>query len=357
MSSTPTQSTTTTATQLSNAEATDTDVADDRSEELDVDVVVIGGGPAGLSAALTLGRARRSVLVIDSGEPRNLPAAHAHNYLTSEGMPPLEILRQGRAEVAGYGGRFIRSRVTAATRADDRFVVSTADGREVRARRIMLATGLRDELPEVTGLAEHWGTSVLHCPYCHGWEVADRRIAVIGTGAVSVHQVLMWRQWTDRLTFVLHDAPMPDAVVLEQLAARGVAVVEARALAVLERDGALTGIRTSDGGTVDCDAVVVGAKVHARLDGLDGLGLVVSDFVMMGASMGTYLAVDAMGATDVPGVFAAGNVTDPAAQVISSAAAGVKTGAAVNMSLIAAETEAAVDAARQFRAARAGAGV
>ncbi|HEY0694233.1 MAG TPA: FAD-dependent oxidoreductase, partial [Kribbella sp.] len=147
------------------------------------EVVVIGGGAAGLSGALTLARARRDVLVIDAGSPRNAPAGHVHMYLAREGMPPGQLLAQGRTEVAGYGGQIITGTVVAAEHLDDgEFRISLADGSAVRAGRLLVTTGLIDELPEIPGLAERWGRDVLHCPYCHGWEVRDRAIGVVAIG-------------------------------------------------------------------------------------------------------------------------------------------------------------------------------
>src|SRR5690349_15449447 len=137
------------------------------------DVVVIGGGAAGLNGALMLARARRSVVVIDAGAPRNAPAEGVHGLLAREGMPPAELVERGRGEVRGYGGHVVTGEVDAVAREADGFMVALADGRTVRARRLLVTTGLVDELPEVSGLRERWGRDVLHCPYCHGWEVRD----------------------------------------------------------------------------------------------------------------------------------------------------------------------------------------
>src|SRR5689334_13038452 len=138
------------------------------------DVAVVGGGAAGLNGALMLARSRRSVAVIDAGEPRNAPAEGVHGLLGREGMPPAELLALGREEVRSYGGHVVTSRVTGAARKDDGFVLALDDGREVRARRLLVTTGLVDELPDVPGLRELWGSDVIHCPYCHGWEVRDK---------------------------------------------------------------------------------------------------------------------------------------------------------------------------------------
>src|SRR5438132_1229324 len=140
------------------------------------DVVIVGGGLAGLTGALTLARARRSVLVVDSGQPRNAPAAHAHGYLTRDGAPPLELLSLGRREVRGYHGEIVAGTVTRLERLPGGgFRVALDGGTHWEARRVLVATGLVDELPDIPGLRERWGRDVVHCPYCHGWEVRDRR--------------------------------------------------------------------------------------------------------------------------------------------------------------------------------------
>src|SRR3954454_7190346 len=191
----------------------------------DYDVVVIGGGAAGLSGALVLSRARRRVLVIDAGNPRNAPAAHMHGYLSRDGAPPSELLRAGREEVKGYGGEGLSGTVSGLVPDDGPgFRVDLVDGQRLSARRLLVTTGLRDELPDVPGLTERWGRDVLHCPYCHGHEVRDRPIGILGTGPFAVHQALLWRQWSDDVVLFRHTAPAPTDDEREQLAARGIAV-------------------------------------------------------------------------------------------------------------------------------------
>jgi thioredoxin reductase len=159
------------------------------------DVVVVGGGAAGLSGALMLARARRSVVVLDAGAPRNAPAEGVHGLLARDGLPPAELLEHGRAEVRGYGGRVVAGEVAAVTRDPvGGFEVALVDGRALHARRVLVATGLVDELPAVPGLRDRWGRDVVHCPYCHGWEVRDQAIGVLATGPMSVHQALLFRQ-------------------------------------------------------------------------------------------------------------------------------------------------------------------
>jgi thioredoxin reductase len=313
------------------------------------DVVVVGGGAAGLSGALALSRARRSVLVVDDGTPRNARAGHVHNYLGREGTPPAELLALGRAEVAGYGGRFMDGRVAGAERTDDGFRVALSDGGSVSARRLLVTTGLTDELPDVPGVAELFGTDVLHCPYCHGWEVRDQPIGVLG-GPFGVHQALMWRQWSDDVVLFQHTGPAPTGDEREQLAARGVPVVTGRVEA-LERDGdRLSGVRLAGGQVVPRRAVVVSPRFTARAGVLASLGLDAVPQEMNGHVLGSAVPVDPTGATAVPGVWVAGNVSDLRAQVIAAAAAGLTVAAALNADLIAEDTRLAVAAARDLAA-------
>ena len=201
---------------------------DQQTQDESVDVVVVGGGAGGLSAALVLARSRRSVVVVDAGEPRNAPADAVHNYLGREGTPPLELAALGRAEVERYGARVLAGRVVEATAAPaqdgplvPRFALVLDDGTRVLARRVVLATGVRDVLPDVPGLAARWGRDVLHCPYCHGWEVQDRRIGVLATGAAAMHQVGLFRQLSPHVTLLAHGTAFGH-VDRERLAAREV---------------------------------------------------------------------------------------------------------------------------------------
>jgi thioredoxin reductase len=186
------------------------------------DVLVVGGGAAGLSAALVLVRARRTVAVVDAGGPRNAPAAHMHGFLSRDGMPPRELLAAGRAEVVSYAGRLIDDTVVGI---EPGFQVWLANGSQLCARQVVVATGLRDELPDIPGVRERWGRDLLHCPYCHGYEVRDQPLGVLGGTPVAVQHALLVRQWSpDVILF-----PHTDALTLEQrehLTARGIRVVE-----------------------------------------------------------------------------------------------------------------------------------
>ncbi|MER6831323.1 bifunctional NAD(P)/FAD-dependent oxidoreductase/class I SAM-dependent methyltransferase [Streptosporangium sp. NPDC000563] len=316
-------------------------------EERRYDVVVVGGGAAGLSGALTLARARRSVLVIDAGRPRNAPASHVHSYLTRDGMPPSELVAAGRAEVTRYGGEIMQGDVVAAERLDTGgFRVAVDGGISVAADRLLVTTGLVDELPEVPGLRERWGREVLHCPYCHGWEVRDQAIGVLATGPFAVHQALLWRQWSRDVTFFSHTAPEFGAEEYEQLAARDIAVVDGPVTALEVADDRLSGVRLADGRVVPVQALVVTPRFTARSGLLTGLGLETTDQEMGGHVFGSYVAADPSGATALPGVWVAGNVTALTEQVIGAAAAGGRAAAAINADLIAEETRRAVAARR-----------
>jgi thioredoxin reductase len=304
------------------------------------DVVVVGGGAAGLSAALMLARSRRSVLVVDSGAPRNAPAQGVHGLLGREGVPPAELLRQGRAEVRGYGGEIVAGEVTAVRRPDgDTFTVALADGATVRARRLVVTTGLVDELPDVPGLRERWGRDVLHCPYCHGWEVRDRAIGVLSGSARSVHQALLFRQLSADVVLLTHTAEPPDGEEAEQLAGRGVRVVPGVVVRLEVADDRLTGARLDDGTLVPLDALAVAPRMVARAGFLTALGL---HAVEHPSGAGEHVPADPFGRTDVPGLWVAGNVTDPMAQVGAAAAAGALVGAQVNADLVAEEARQAV---------------
>jgi thioredoxin reductase len=309
-----------------------------------VDVLVIGGGAAGLSGALALARARRSVLVVDEGTPRNAPAAGVHNYLTRDGTPPGELVALGRAEVTGYGGEVRDGRVTAARRVDGGFEVSLADGGTVSARRLLVATGAGDELPDVPGLAQLWGTDVLHCPYCHGWEVRDQPVGVLSTSAFGVHGALLWRQWTPDVTLFLHTGPEPTAEEEEQLAARGIEVVAGEVVGLETEAGRLTGVRLAGGAVVPRRALVAQSRVRAPGEVVAELGLEPEEVGMNGIVFGSVLPTGTDGATSVPGVWVAGNAGDVRAQVIVAAAQGLAAGAQINADLVMEETRAAVAA-------------
>jgi thioredoxin reductase len=306
------------------------------------DVAVIGGGAAGLNGALMLARSRRSVVVVDSGAPRNSPAVGVHALLGHDGIPPSELIERGRAEVRRYGGQVITGEVTTAARDGDWFVLALADGRSARARRLLVASGLVDELPDMPGVRERWGRDVVHCPYCHGWEVRDQAIGVLSSGPMSVHQALLFRQLSSDVIYLTHGMP-PNGEQAEQLAARGIRVVDRKVASLEVVEDRLVGVRLRDGTVIDRDALVVAPRMVARAGFLADLGLRATEHP---SGLGAHIGTDPTGRTDVPGVWAAGNVTDLAAHVGASAAAGAFAAAQINADLVGEEAQVAIESYR-----------
>jgi thioredoxin reductase len=296
------------------------------------DVVVVGGGAAGLSAALVLGRARRRVAVVDAGSPRNAAAAHMQGFLSRDGMPPADLLAAGRAEVTGYGVELVEDQVVGI---DAGFVVRLAGGRVLTARRILVATGVGDDLPDIPGVRERWARDLLHCPYCHGWEVRDQPIGVLGTHPGSVHHALLVRQWSADVIFFVHTYELTSSERF-QLEAREVRVVSGEVARLVIDADRLTGVELADGQVFARTAVFIRPGNVPRADGLlTGLGCEVDE--------AGFATVDATGRTSAAGVWAAGNVVYPRAQVITSAGAGSAAAIAINADLVQEDVERAVE--------------
>jgi thioredoxin reductase len=287
------------------------------------DVAVIGGGPAGLSAALVLGRARRRVVVVDAGAPRNAPAGYMQGFLSRDGTPPADLLRTARAEVRRYGVEIVEDRVVDATAG---FALRLAGGRTVEARRVLLATGAADVLPDVPGARERWGRDLLHCPYCHGWEVRDEPIGVLGTGPGSVEHAHLLRQWTDDVILFTHAY----AVTTEERAtldARGIAVVDGAVERLVVTDDHLRAVQLADGRTIPRAALFIRPALRAHAHGPPAA---------LGCELvaGGLVRADADGRTSVPGLWAAGNAANPRAQVITAAGEGSAVAIAINTELV-----------------------
>ena len=308
------------------------------------DVIVVGGGAAGLSAALVLGRARRRTLVVDAGEPRNAPSDHMQGYLTRDGMPPAEFLALGREEIARYGVELVRDRAVEVTRGED-FAVELAGGRTVRGRRLIVATGLKDELPDVAGVAERFGRDVLHCPFCHGWEVRDERFGVLASNPLGVHQALMVSGWSDDVTLFLHTVAEEELSDddLRRLSAAGVKVVPGEVVGLRVEDDRLTGVRPaggapSGGGPVhECSVLFVAPRAVPRTGLMERLGAELRE-----TPFGAYPVVDPTGRTTVPGVWTAGNALGFAEQVVHAASGGYRAASAIVGDLIMSDLDARV---------------
>ncbi len=295
------------------------------TEKTHHDVIIIGAGAAGLSAGLVLARARASVLLLDAGEPRNAPAAHMHGFLTRDGMAPAEFLAVGRREATASGATIEPATVRGIERRDDGgFDVTLAGGTVEVTRTLLVATGLKDELPGIPGVSERWGALVHHCPYCHGYEVRDRSIGVIGGAAreMSLKQAGLLRRYSDRVTLLTNGIELTPAE-RHYLGAFGIRIVDGTVSRLSgEVDGPVA-VSLDDGHSLECEAVFIAPVPRPTDDLLRSLGCEADPRTGL-------VAVDAAGQTSVPGVWAAGNVVTPSAQVITAAGAGSASAIAIN---------------------------
>lgn len=293
----------------------------------DLDVAIVGGGAAGLSAALVLGRSRRHVAVIDAGKPRNTGVPHAYGFLGHDGIAGTELLERGRAEAEGYGATIVEGRVTEIVPDGDRFIVVTAE-RRFRARAVILATGLVDVLPPIDGLAEIWGIDAAECPYCHGWEVRDRGIAVVGTTDKLPRVAALLTQWSRDVTLIAAEAAAFDAAARARLDAAGVRVIAQDVRRFATEGGRLRAVVLADGTEVPRDAIFVAMPTRGASDLARGL---------CDVDKGGFALVDAEGRTSRTGVWAIGNATDRIAKLVHAAAAGSRAAASINVYLFEAD--------------------
>jgi thioredoxin reductase len=287
------------------------------------DVIVVGGGPAGLSAALMLGRCRRRVLVCDAGEPRNRRAAALHGYLTRDGTPPIEFNGLGRRELAEYSVEFRPGVVERAHREPEGFRVSLANGGEETGRYLLLATGVIDEPPKVQGIDACYGRSVFHCPYCDGWEWRDRRLAVVGDGTSGVALASSLKTWSDSVTLCTNEGSVGRGG-RAQLARLGVAV-RAERIDHLEHDDGYLSCIVLAGGELACDALFFVTRQHPRNALAAALGC---RFTRHGT-----VVTGTLSETNVDGVFVAGDASRDAQFVVVAAAEGTKAALAINQAL------------------------
>ncbi|MEU0506718.1 NAD(P)/FAD-dependent oxidoreductase [Nocardia sp. NPDC005998] len=304
------------------------------------DAIVIGGGAAGLSAGVVLARAQFATVVVDGGAPRNGPAGAMHGFLTRDGMPPALFVATGAAEFTRFGGTLVQaSAVQACRTADGSFEVRLDDERVLRARSVLVATGLTDELPDIPGLSERWASVVHHCPHCHGYEVRDRNVVVIGSpmAAVSMHLAALMRRYTSSVTFCTNGIEVGHTE-RQRLAAYGVRMIDGRVREIVEDDcasGELASIRLENGETLLCDAIFVAPRPIPHDAILTALGATADPASGL-------IPVDSQGATGIPGLWAAGNVVNPRAQVITAASAGSVAAIGMTGWLLAGELSSAV---------------
>lgn len=294
------------------------------------DAIVVGGSFAGLSAAMQLARARRRVLLVDAGLPRNRFADASHGFLGQDGKAPAAILREAACQVAAYPTvEIVRGEVLDAVRdADGDFVIRISGGRTARARRLVLATGVSDTLPDVPGLKERWGATVLHCPYCHGYEVRDRPLGVLANHPMAAHQAAMIPDWGPTTLFT-QGRFEPDAEQLIHLAARGVTIERQSVVALLGEAPLLEAVRLEDGRVVTINALFVAPSTRMTSPLAEQLGCAFDD-----GPLGPVVRTDDWKATSVPGVYAAGDAARPMHNATLASADGVMAGVGAHQSLI-----------------------
>ena len=293
------------------------------------DAIIIGGSFAGLSAAMYIARARRSVCIIDTGSPRNRFAAHSHGFFAQDGSNPLTMLATARSQVAAYPtAAFIAGQALSAVGEPDGFSVTLATGDVLESAKLVLAFGVSDELPAIPGLAERWGTSVLHCPYCHGFEVSGQRLGVLHVSPRSLHQAMLIAEWGPT-TLYLNGVSEPDAASLAQLQKRWIAI-EPAPVRALHGDGAqLSAIELVDGRTSGVDVLYLGPRTRLNSDIAQQLGCALDEGIF-----GSIIRTDDAKMTAVSGVYAAGDITRSAHNVTWASADGVTAGMAVYRSLV-----------------------
>ena len=303
------------------------------TDNLSWDCIIVGAGPAGLNAALVLGRARRRVLVLDSGEPRNYATHEMHGVLGHDGLDPVDLRARGRAELARYDVDVVTAHVQHA-QVVDRGIRLTWDGRADVARTVILATGMLDEVPDMSGFPDVWGTSAHTCPYCDGWEHRNERLAVLAEGARAEHLSVLLRQWSDDLVLLTDGAHGLSGDALARVEALGVPVIETPVAGLESEDGRLRRIRFDDGRVVERDALFFYVGWRLRSDLARTLGCDLRD--------DGSIAVDGDQATTVDRVYAAGNCAEPRALVPVAAGSGVTGAVAINARLSFEEADRAV---------------
>lgn len=296
---------------------------------MDHQVIIVGGSFAGLSAALQLARARRRVLLVDAGLPRNRFAKTSHGFLGQDGRTPKQIVDDGRRQLAVYPTvSFAEGQALAARRLEPGFALTLADGREHSAQHLILSTGIQDILPSLPGLQERWGHSVVHCPYCHGYELRDLPLGVLGVHANSLHQALLIPDWGPT-TYFSQSLFEPDETQAAQLAARGVKIERTPVVELLGQAPELDGVRLADGRVLPIRGLFTATQTRVASPLAEQLGCAFDE-----GPTGQFIRVDELKQTSVPGVFAAGDAATAMGNATLASAAGMMAGVSAHRSLV-----------------------
>lgn len=294
-----------------------------------LDVLVIGGSFAGLSAAMQLARAQKNVTVVDAGQPRNRFASHSHGFFGLDGITPQRIREQSYEQLRAYPNALIvQSQVTGIEKTPDGFVAELTSGQSINSKIVILATGLRDEIPDIAGLRERWGQTVIHCPYCHGYEMRNQPLGVIATSQLSTHQAIMLPDWGPTHYFTQGQFE-PDEEQLHMLNKRKVSIERTPIIEVLGNSPLISHVRLQDGREIAVNGLFVGPKTHMSSPLAEQLGCEFDDL-----PNGKVIKIDAFNQTSVEGVFAAGDIANPLQNATLASASGVLAGVGAHQALI-----------------------
>jgi thioredoxin reductase len=292
------------------------------------EVIIIGGSYSGLSAAMTLGRASRKTLVIDAGEPCNRQTPHSHNFITHDGEVPAVISAKAKEQVLAYPTiTFVNDKALKATKRTDGFEITTESGKRYSAKKLLIATGVKDLMPNIEGFAQCWGISVIHCPYCHGYEVKEQKTALMANGPIAEHFTPLLLQWTKDLTLFTNGKSTISEAVAKKLGKHGISIIETEIESIQHTNGQMESISLKDGSIHNFRAMYakIPAVQHTFIP--EDLGCTINDMGL--------IEVDEFKRTAVAGVYASGDCTTMGRAVIMAAEAGTKAAVTINNDLCA----------------------
>lgn len=296
-------------------------------EKKDFEVIIVGGSYAGLSAAMALGRSLRDVLIIDSGKPCNEQTPYSHNFITQDGVKPKMIADKAKEQVLNYKTiKFLNDTVVTARKTERYFEVTTKKGAVYNSRKILFTTGVKDLMPEIKGFSECWGISVIHCPYCHGYEVRNKKTGILANGEAALELSKLIQHWTNDLTLFTNGVSTLETEQGEIIDKLGIEIIEKEIDELENINGSLKSVRFTDGSRFELDAMYarIPFDQHCKIPAELGCKLTEHG----------HIDVDSFQKTSVDGVFAAGDNSTPMRSVSIVVAAGTKAGAVINMELI-----------------------